>query len=95
MMLFHDGLVEYATNEARGVLGQEVDAFFDQLVRDFLNDGSRLIDLEERGRFRFWDESELRFAMANAGFVEIESRLGFGEPPQAVIVGARRPVIGT
>jgi SAM-dependent methyltransferase/pimeloyl-ACP methyl ester carboxylesterase len=92
MMLFHDGLVEYATTEARGSLGKAVDGSFEELVRDFLNDGSRLLDLEERGRFRFWEESELRFAVSNAGFVDIESRHGFGEPPQAIIVAARRPL---
>ncbi len=91
MMLFHDGLLEYATTEARASLGQAVDGAFDALVRDFLNDGSRLLDLEERGRFRFWEASELRFAVANAGFVEVEARHEFGEPPQAVIVTARRP----
>jgi ubiquinone/menaquinone biosynthesis C-methylase UbiE len=90
MMLFHDGLYEYATNEARASLGRAVDGVFDALVRDFLNDGSRLLDLEERGRFRFWDASELRFAVANAGFVDVEVRHGFGDPPQAVIVSAGR-----
>ncbi len=90
-MLFHDGLLEYATPEARTLLGRAVDSSFDSLVRDFLNDGSRLLDLEESGRFRFWEESELRFAVANAGFVEVQAGQGFGDPPQAVIVSARRP----
>jgi ubiquinone/menaquinone biosynthesis C-methylase UbiE len=91
MMLFHDGLLEYATTEARASLGQAVDGAFSALVRDFLNDGSRLLDLEERGRFRFWEASELRFAVASAGFIEVEVEQGFGEPPQAVIVSGRRP----
>ena len=90
-MLFHDGLLEYATREARVTLGHAVDFAFDVLVRDFLNDGSRLLDLEERGRFRFWEESELRFAVAKAGFVEVETRQEFGQPAQAVIVSGRRP----
>jgi len=91
MMLFHDGLLEYVTDEARESLGGGVEGSFDSLVRDFLNDGSRLLDLEERGRFEFSDESELRYTVANAGFAELESRQGFGEPAQAVIVTARRP----
>jgi hypothetical protein len=90
-MLFHDGVVEYATAEARSRLGQAVDVAFDRLVRDFLNDGSRLLDLEESGRFRFWDPSELRYAVANAGFDGVEVREGFGDPAQAIIVSARRP----
>ena len=91
MLLFHDGILEYATTEARGSLGQGIDSSFDKLVRDFLNDGSRLLELEECGRFRFWEETELRFAVANAGFQEIRAQQAFGEPPQAVIVSARRP----
>jgi ubiquinone/menaquinone biosynthesis C-methylase UbiE len=91
MLLFHDGILEYATTEARGSLGQGVETSFDSLVRDFLNDGSRLLELEEYGRFRFWEETELRFAVANAGFQEIRAQQAFGEPPQAVIVSARRP----
>jgi len=74
---------------AFGVYGS-LDGAFDELVRDFLNDGSRLLGLEERGRFRFWDPSDLRFAVGSAGFVEVQSRLEFGDPPQAVVVGARR-----
>jgi ubiquinone/menaquinone biosynthesis C-methylase UbiE/pimeloyl-ACP methyl ester carboxylesterase len=91
MLLFHDGVLEYATTEARGSLGQGVDRSFDRLLRDFLNDGSRLLELEERGRFRFWEERELRFAVANAGFQDVRVQQAFGEPPQAVIVTARRP----
>ena len=72
MILFHDGLMEYATEESRASVGQGINSGFAELVRDFLNDGSRLLDLEERGRFRFWDEHELRAAIGNAGFVEVE-----------------------
>jgi ubiquinone/menaquinone biosynthesis C-methylase UbiE/pimeloyl-ACP methyl ester carboxylesterase len=91
MMLFHDGLLEYATAEARESLGGEIGASFKSVVRDFLNDGSRLFDLEERGRFKFWEESELRLAMSDAGFAGLESRPSFGDPPQAIVVGADRP----
>jgi ubiquinone/menaquinone biosynthesis C-methylase UbiE len=87
-MLFHDGLVEYATAEARSLLSEAAEGSFERLVRDFLNDGARLFELEERGRFQFWDEADLRYAVASA---EVESRQGFGEPAQAVIVSARRP----
>jgi ubiquinone/menaquinone biosynthesis C-methylase UbiE len=91
-MLFHDGMIEYATSEARALLGlsRDGDARFDDIIRDFLNDGSRLFDLEEQGRFEFWDAGDLRFAVANAGFVNVEVKRGFGDPAQAVIVSARR-----
>ena len=90
-MLFHDGVVEYATREARTALDPSADELFDVLVRDFLNDGSRLLEFEERGRFQFWDGEDLRFAAANAGFVKIRVCQGFGDPAQAVILSAERP----
>src|SRR5262249_9184317 len=90
-MLFHDGVTEYATPEARSMLGPGAAEQFDVLIRDFLNDGSRLLELEEKGRFQFWDPSELRLAVANAGFIRVQARQGFGDPSQAVIIGAERP----
>jgi ubiquinone/menaquinone biosynthesis C-methylase UbiE len=91
MMIFRDGVMEHATAEARDKLGVGEDQVFDDLVRDFLNDGSRLVDLEERGRFQFFDEAELSSMVARAGFVDVRASLSFGDPPQAAIVSARRP----
>ena len=55
-----------------------------------MNDASRIIDLEEFGAFRFWDVDELKALVESAGFKDIETTLSLGEPPQAVIVRARR-----
>jgi hypothetical protein len=46
-------------------------------------------DLEEQGR-SFFDPGELAALVAAAGFGEIETELAFGDPPQAVVVAARR-----
>jgi len=89
--LLADGLAEYRSPSARESLGAGVAENFDAIVRSFLNDASRILDLEEQGRFRFWDPDELRYAVSNAGFERVESTLSLGEPAQAVIVTARRP----
>jgi ubiquinone/menaquinone biosynthesis C-methylase UbiE len=90
-MLFHDGLVEFATTEARQQLVSGDVQHFDEMVRNFLNDASKLLDLEEQGAFRFWSAEDLSHAVANAGFVRITTLEGLGNPPQGVIVGATRP----
>ena len=63
---------------------------FDLAQRNYLNEAARLLDLEESGRFRFWDSDDLVALVADAGFVEIEARMALGDPPQTVVVTARR-----
>jgi SAM-dependent methyltransferase len=89
--LFLDGLAELSGSEARAALGGEAAPHFDELARSFLNDAARLLDLEEQGRFRFFDPGELAGLVAAAGFRDVEAELAFGDPPQAVVVAARRP----
>ena len=88
--LFLDGLEEFAGQEARASFGPDAPDDFDALVRSFLNDAARLLDLEEQGRFRFFDPGELAALVAAAGFGDIETEQAFGDPPQAVVVAARR-----
>jgi SAM-dependent methyltransferase len=88
--LFLDGLAEFSGREARTALAGEATSHFDALVRSFLNDAARLLDLEEQGRFRFFDPGELEALVAEAGFTDVSSRVAFGDPPQAVVVAARR-----
>lgn len=59
-------------------------------LRGFLNEAARLIDFEESGVFHFWDADELEGHLRAAGFREIESQVAFGNPPQAIVVSARR-----
>ena len=58
--------------------------------RSFLNDAARLIDLEEDGTFRFWDEISFRKLAKSAGFDVAETALSFGEPGQAIVLAADR-----
>jgi ubiquinone/menaquinone biosynthesis C-methylase UbiE len=61
------------------------------LQREFLNSASKLIDLEESGRFRFFDDHELNDLLQSAGFVDVEISRAFGDPPQALVASCRRP----
>lgn len=59
--------------------------------RAYMNEASRLMDLEEEGTFRFWDALEFSKLMRRAGFRRIRTEPALGDPPQAVIVSAARP----
>jgi len=63
----------------------------DVALRSFLNDAARLLDLEERGVFHFWDADELSSLLRDAGFLNITVESAFGDPPQAVVAFATRP----
>jgi ubiquinone/menaquinone biosynthesis C-methylase UbiE/pimeloyl-ACP methyl ester carboxylesterase len=63
----------------------------DVVQREFLNSASKLIDLEESGRFQFFDGAELDLLLRTAGFVDITVTPSFGDPPQAIIAACRRP----
>lgn len=58
--------------------------------RDFLNDATRLLDLEELGVFEFRDGLEMAELLESAGFNVMKVWSAFGDPPQAVVVSARR-----
>jgi ubiquinone/menaquinone biosynthesis C-methylase UbiE len=89
--IYVDGISELPPDRVREHFGETAVEDFDRLQRQFLNDAARLIDFEEAGHFRFWDADELERAVTKAGFVDVCSKAVFGEPPQAVVVGARRP----
>jgi ubiquinone/menaquinone biosynthesis C-methylase UbiE len=57
---------------------------------DFLNDASRLLDLEELGVFEFRDKIELVDLVESAGFRVDRVSTAFGDPPQSIIVVARK-----
>lgn len=89
--LFMDGMKEFATPAARATLGNDAAEHFDDLVRSFLNDAARILDLEEKGTFRFWEPEEFLHLVSNAGFTNVRMDLSLGEPPQAIVVAATRP----
>jgi ubiquinone/menaquinone biosynthesis C-methylase UbiE len=89
--LYVDGVAELRTQEGQERLEREVAANFDLLTQNFLNDASKLLDLEERGRFRFWDTRGLQDLVSKAGFSVVSDEFAFGDPPQAIVVTARKP----
>jgi len=57
-------------------------------LRYFGNSVSRLVELEEDGRFHFHSAAELESLAREAGFVEVSVTPSFGRPPAAVILRA-------
>ena len=89
--IYVDGIAELPPDRVREHFGQEASLEFGALQRRFLNDAARLLDLEEQGLFRFWDAAELVELVEKSGFCDVEATHAFGDPPQAVVVSARRP----
>jgi SAM-dependent methyltransferase len=89
--LYVDGVAELRTEDGQKRLGPGMLPQFDFLTQNFLNDASRLMELEERGRFRFWDTSALEDLVSKAGFSVQSVEFEFGDPPQAIVVIAEKP----
>jgi len=89
--IYLDGMREMQQGKARNAFGAAVAAEFDELSRPFVNDAAKILDLEESGQFRFWDRDELKSLVEKAGFVDVVTELSLGDPPQAVVLAARRP----
>lgn len=85
--IYVNALAELPPDVRRNHFGDDADDF-DRLQRVFMNDASRLVRLEEEGRFRFWDADELGAAIEASGFRVLATERGFGNPPQASIVVA-------
>jgi ubiquinone/menaquinone biosynthesis C-methylase UbiE len=62
----------------------------DEAARSYLNDAARLLDLEESGRFRFWDKRELQALLQGAGFANVEIEMALGNPPQALVASGKK-----
>lgn len=88
--LYREGIAELRQGRAREFLGPESESEIDRLARGYLNEASRLLDFEEDGTFRFWDDEELERLVRRAGFAKVSSQRALGSPPQAVIVSAAR-----
>ncbi len=61
-------------------------------ARHMLSEAAALFELEEEGIFRFYSRAELVRLVTGAGFRITESVVSLGEPPQAVIVVADKPL---
>jgi len=88
--IYVESVRDLPAERAAELFGQKAARQWARLRQDFLNDASRIIDLEEFGFFRFWDGDELVRLVEEAGFVQAEAQPSFGRPPQAVVVSARR-----
>lgn len=89
--IYATGVAELQADRVHQIFGPEVAARFEVLQREFLNSASRLLDLEEMGRFRFFDEEELVALLETGGFNRVVTRSAFGDPPQAFVAAGRLP----
>ncbi|HEX7180699.1 MAG TPA: PilZ domain-containing protein [Thermoanaerobaculia bacterium] len=82
--LYTEG-VDILTRQQDGDVERKLEA-----LRHFANTVSRLIELEEDGRFRFFDDAALANLVSEAGFARAHAFQAFGSPPVAVIVRAEK-----
>ena len=61
-----------------------------EALRHYGNMVSRLIELEEDGRFRFLDSGALTALVSEAGFARVHAFHAFGSPPTAIVVRAEK-----
>jgi len=88
--IFQEGLAELRQGRWRERLGDEGSEVLDAAARNLLNEGARLLELEENGTFRFWDPNELASMVRGVGFRKVRASLSYGDPPQIVVVSAER-----
>jgi len=88
--VYVDGIRELTPGKVRRLFGADGERDFARLQRDLLNQGARLLSLEEEGSFSFWDESELAKMVECAGFEQVVSTSSFGHPPQVSLVSGVR-----
>jgi ubiquinone/menaquinone biosynthesis C-methylase UbiE/pimeloyl-ACP methyl ester carboxylesterase len=89
--LYMEASAELHLGIARDELPELQQTKLSTALRNFLNDASKVLELEEAGAFHFWEANELTGMVAQAGFTEIESTPSLGDPPQAIVVSATRP----
>jgi ubiquinone/menaquinone biosynthesis C-methylase UbiE len=89
--LFVDAIEEIGRGQGASQSSATRELDIELASRNFLNDASRLLDLEENGLFRFRDATELCALLRDAGFSVDKVWDSFGDPPQAVVVSARKP----
>lgn len=88
--LYFEAYAELQAGLAVHQLPELKEADLGTLARSFLNDAAKIIEFEDRGAFRFWEPEEFCKWVEDSGFEVVETRSGLGEPPQAVVLSARR-----
>jgi ubiquinone/menaquinone biosynthesis C-methylase UbiE len=86
--LYMEASAELHLGIARHELPELEQAKLGGALRSFLNDVSKVLELEEAGAFHFWEADELARIVEQAGFTDIESTPSLGNPPQAIVVSA-------
>jgi SAM-dependent methyltransferase len=86
-----DGVTELRSGRGRAALGREGERTMEASLGEFINDAGRLLDLEERGWFSFWDAEELAEMAGRAGFSNVAVAPSFGTPSQAWLLSGNRP----
>lgn len=71
--------------EGDALAGRKMEA-----LRHYGNMVSRLIELEEDGRFRFLDRAAVTALVSEAGFARVHAFHAFGSPPTAILVRAEK-----
>jgi len=88
--IYLNSLRELPPDRRAQLFGRSNAEDFDELQRVFMNDAAKLVQMEEEGRFQFYDESDLATLIEGTGFDQEQSDRAFGDPPQAVVVSAIR-----
>jgi hypothetical protein len=83
--IYFDGVAELVAAGAEA-LAVEKGVAFAELQRSFLNEAAKLLDLEEQGLFRFYDEGEFASLARDAGFRVVSVEPALGTPPQAIVL---------
>lgn len=84
-----DGAAELRQGLAQREFGESGVRVLDESIRHVISDAARILDFEELGLFRFWDEAELLKMIRKNGFRVISTSSIFGNPPQAVRITAQ------
>lgn len=92
--IYQAGVEELSGLLATQELDPRIASRLDRSMRDFLNDAARLLDFEEEGTFTFWEPDDLENLIRRAGCHGISVRRAFGDPPQALVVRAQKPLRG-
>src|SRR5262249_8853992 len=79
-----------ATVRADGSLTEAARAEHIDALRRFAGTAGQIVELEDIGRFTFFDGDRLRAMLDEAGFRDIRTYHGLGSPPAAVIAVATR-----
>jgi ubiquinone/menaquinone biosynthesis C-methylase UbiE len=88
--LYIEGIRELRLGRARDYFGKDKERVIDESAREYLNQASRLLDLEEKGFFKFWRRKELVSLVREAGFRDLTVSLHLGDPAQAIVISGIR-----